>query len=152
LTARPISSPTFDSDKRLHSEAGPAIEYGDGTKIYSWHGTRIPERMGATNKREWKSEWLLNETNSNVKRILIREIGYSKILSDLGARETHTAGDMALVVIEQPVDVEPIHLLKVVCPSTGSFYALRVPPSARTCEEARAWTFGENSIEYLVET
>jgi hypothetical protein len=45
-------------------------------------------------------------------------------------------------------------LLKVVCPSTGSIYVLRVPPNSTNCEDARRWTLGDRGAELdlIVET
>ena len=43
--------------------------------------------------------------------------------------------------ITHDLDVEPIVLLKVVCPSTAKVHVLRVPPDSTHCETARRWTF-----------
>jgi len=101
---------------------------------------------------QWKVEWLLDEPNAELRRVLLREVGYSRIMQEIPNTLIHSDRDMELRRIDAAVDVEPITLLKVTCPSTGAFYTLRVPPDSGTCEAARAWTFGEEAIEYLVET
>jgi len=141
-----------DAEGRLDADGRHAIEYPDGWGVYAIHGTRLPDYIGAVKRSEWKSEWLLSETNAELRRVLLREIGYSRALLDLGAKQIHADGDMELCEIPAAIDVEPVRLLKVVCPSTGAFYTLRVPTTVTTCESARAWTFREDSIEYVAET
>ena len=36
---------SFDENKRLHREDGPAIEYPDGTGCYVWHGLRVSRQL-----------------------------------------------------------------------------------------------------------
>jgi len=55
---------------------------------------------------------------------------------------------MELRLIDKDVDVEPIMLLKVVCPSTDKTHILRVPPDITSCEEAKRWTFFDLDSEF----
>ena len=48
----------------------------------------------------------------------------------------------ALLRIASRIDVEPMCLLKMTCPSTGHIHALRVPPTARSAREAIRWVNG----------
>lgn len=130
-----------DAQGRLHCEAGPAFLYRDGWGDFFYHGTRIPAEWGNLPYGQWEPKWLLKENNSELKRILIQAIGYSRIMYKLGSELIHSDGDMELRRIKADVDMEPIVLLKVVCPSTGAFYALRVDPSMTDCETARRSTF-----------
>ena len=34
-----------DPEGRLHAEHGPALAYGDGVRVYAWHGVRVPSRV-----------------------------------------------------------------------------------------------------------
>jgi hypothetical protein len=45
----------------------------------------------------------------------------------------------ALLKIVRNIDVKPIHLLKMTCPSTNHVHALRVPPNLQTAREAIRW-------------
>jgi hypothetical protein len=47
--------------------------------------------------------------------------------------------EYTLLKIDSDVDVEPIYLLKMTCPSTGYIHALRVPPDVPSAREAIAW-------------
>jgi hypothetical protein len=137
-----------DEEHRLHASGGPALSYPDGFSIYAHHGTRIPEEWGKLPAKEWKAAWLLETDNQEQRRVLIEELGYSRIMHELNSKTVHKSGDMELARIEN-VDVEPLHLLKVKCPSTGVFYALRVPPAIKDCETARQWTFGQETEQLI---
>jgi len=73
-------------------------------------------------------------------------------MSKLPNKLIHSDGNMELRKITQEIDIEPIMLLKVVCPSTNHEYCLRVPPGMTDCEIARKWTFGDNDITLTKET
>lgn len=132
----------LDREGRFHKEGGLALAYPDGWGMYVWHGTRIPARMGRTRSERWDPRWLLDESNSQVRGALIRAIGYERIMAIFRSSVIHQEGEMELRQINNKVDIEPIVLLKVKCPSTGLVFALRVPPNVETCEQARNWTFG----------
>jgi hypothetical protein len=68
--------------------------------------------------------------------VLIKNIGYEKILHDLEAKKLDSWREYELVRIAENVDVEPIHLLKMVCPSTGKIHVGRVPPTCLFAREA----------------
>jgi len=137
---------------RLHKDGAPALKYLDGFCFYSWNGTTIPEHYGSINSEHWKPEWLLSETNAELRRILIEGLGYERLMSKLPNKLIHSDGNMELRKITRKIDIEPIMLLKVVCPSTNHEYCLRVPPGMVNCEIARKWTFGDNDITFIKET
>ena len=57
-----------------------------------------------------------------------------------------------LLIIEY-VDIEPIYLLKMTCPSTGFIHALRVPPDVKSAREAIRWVnWGIDPEEFSVQT
>ena len=129
-----------DECGRIHRVGGPAIAYPDGWAIYAVHGVRIPEEWGNQPAADWQSAWLLSERNAERQRILLQVVGYQRVMQDLGATEIHAEHDMRLVRVARDVDVEPIVLLTVTCPSTGQQYCLRVPPHVTRCEQARLAT------------
>jgi hypothetical protein len=53
--------------------------------------------------------------------------------------ELDTWREYTLLKIDNQVDVEPICLLKMVCPSTGYIHILRVPPNMLSAREAIRW-------------
>ncbi|MEG4217233.1 leucine-rich repeat domain-containing protein [Microcoleus sp. Pol14C6] len=128
----------FDSQNRLHAEAEPAIEFADGWNFYYYHGVKLPEEYGKVHPNQWQSQWLLAEDNAEVRRVLIEAIGYERICQELQARQIDIWQEYALLQIDN-ADVEPICLLKMICPSTGFIHALRVPPNLTSAREAIRW-------------
>ncbi|AFZ07130.1 leucine-rich repeat-containing protein [Oscillatoria nigro-viridis PCC 7112] len=136
----------FDAENRLHAEGEPAIAFADGYSLYFHHGVKLPEKYGKVHPDLWQAEWLLSESNAELRRVLIERIGYDRICCELQAVELDswvaTEGypyqQYTLLKIDN-ADVEPIYLLKMTCPSTGHIHALRVPPNVLTAQEAIRW-------------
>jgi len=135
----------FDSANELHAEGEPAIAFADGYSLYFYHGVQLPEQYGKVHPDLWQAEWLLSESNAEIRRLLIERIGYDRICQQLQAVELDGWQEYTLLKIDN-ADVEPIYLLKMTCPSTGFIHALRVPPDVRsssraslTAQEAIRW-------------
>jgi len=139
-----------DNEHRLHKYGDAAIKYNDSWGVYAINGTRIPREWGVTPENDWKPEWLLEEHNAELKRLLFQTIGYDRIMYKLDSKFIHKDGDMELREIRD-VDVEPVRLLKVRDSTTRSTYALRVPPNINKCEPARQWTF-HRKMDFIKET
>ncbi len=130
---------SFDSNNRLHSQGSSALEYADNFKIYAYHGVTIPPKYGKINSNKWQSEWIVTEKNAELRRILIEGIGYERICQELEATSLDTWQEYTLLKIDKNIDIEPIHLLKMTCPSTNKIHALRVPPNLKSAREAITW-------------
>jgi hypothetical protein len=142
-----------DAQGRLHSDGSPAVGYPDGLAIYAWHGVRVPESMGAVRSETWKPEWLLKEKNAEIRRVLIQGLGYGRILKALNAKKIDAWREYELVRISDSVDVEPILLVSMKCPSTGFLHAHRVPPDMKTARNAIQWVNGGvDAEEFICET
>ncbi|MEM9135757.1 MAG: DUF6745 domain-containing protein [Cyanobacteria bacterium P01_F01_bin.42] len=130
---------SFDDQGRMHREGEPAIAFDDGYGQYFFQGVRLPPKYGAVHPNLWRSHWILQEPNAELRRILILGIGYSRICQELQAVELDSWREYTLLRIDLPIDIEPVFLLKMSCPSTGSVHASRVPPSVTTAREAIRW-------------
>lgn len=128
----------LDADGRLHAEGEPAIAY-EGFNIYAYDRVRLPEKYGQMHPYQWQSQWLLEEDNIELRRVLIQGIGYNRILEELQAVELDAWQEYTLLKIDADADIEPIILLKMICPSTGHIHALRVPPDMKSAREAICW-------------
>jgi hypothetical protein len=124
---------------QLHADGQPAVQWSDSEGYYFWHGTPIPQKYGAVLSQKWRSQWLLEEPNAELRRILIQSIGYNCIVQELGAVELDAWREYSLLKIQANIDVEPIHLLKMICPSTNHIHLLRVPPDLTSACEAIRW-------------
>ncbi|MGV0105057.1 DUF6745 domain-containing protein [Nostoc sp. DSM 114160] len=129
----------FDNQNRLHAEGEPAIEFIDGYSLYSYHGVTLPEKYGKIHPQQWQSQWILTEENAELRRVLIQGIGYARICEELQAIELDNWQEYTLLKIDNNVDIEPIYLLKMTCPSTSFIHALRVPPNMNSAREAISW-------------
>jgi len=144
---------SLDDQQRLHAEGGPAIQYADGLSVYASRGVLLPEKYGKLHPHQWRSQWILEEENAELRRILIQGIGYEKMLQELQAIALDSWQEYTLLRIDADVDVEPIYLLKMTCPSTGFIHALRVPPDVESAREAICWVnWGISPNEFQVQT
>jgi hypothetical protein len=57
---------------------------------------------------------------------LIQQIGYDRICEELKTVELDSWREYTLLQIDVRVDMVPIHLLKMTCPSTNRIHVLRV--------------------------
>ncbi|MFH1022882.1 MAG: hypothetical protein V1809_05795 [Planctomycetota bacterium] len=127
-----------DARGRLHVDGAPAVQYPDGWGAYAWHGVPIPSEWGRVRSEQWRPDWIFDEKNQTLRRVLIEGIGHDRLAHSQG-QPIHVDGDMELLGVWHS-GFDPIVFLKVKCPSTGLFYVLRVPPEMRTCRQARNWT------------
>ncbi len=140
-------------DDRLHADGQPAVQWSEWECYYFWHGTEIPQKYGAVLSKNWRSQWLLKEPNAELRRVLIQGIGYDRILQELEAVELDTWREYSLLKIQADIDDEPIHLLKMTCPSTNHIHVLRVPPNLTSAREAIRWVNWDVDPEaFAVET
>ncbi len=143
----------LDNERNLHAMAKPAIEFEDGFSIYANHGIVIPEKYGKLHPSKWSPNWLLEEENAQVKQALIKEIGYETICSELGTVKIDSWQGYELLKIDRDLDIEPIHLLKMTCPSTGNIYTLRIPPTIFNAKEGVKWiNWGIDYEDFVVQT
>jgi leucine-rich repeat protein SHOC2 len=109
----------------------------------------LPRRYW-TKLSDWQPEWLLDEDNVELRRVLIQQLGYDKICDRLGAIEIDTWREYTLLKIDNVEigydedgveldDREPMVLLKMTCPSTKHIHVLRVPPDMTSAEDAITW-------------
>jgi hypothetical protein len=129
----------LDEQSRLHGEGEPAIAYPDGSYLYLFHGVHLPPKYADVHPHQWQASWLLAEENGELRRALIQGIGYARICQELAAVELDAWREYSLLRIHQEIDIEPIHLLKMTCPSTGFIHATRVPPTIQSAREAIRW-------------
>jgi|GEM_PF-933658 len=122
-------------------------------KLKVWaFGVELP-RQYWTHLSQWKAEWLLTENNAEIRRILIQQIGYDRICEELQTIELDSWREYTLLKIDVRVDDEPIHLLKMTCPSTNHIHVLRVPPDLTSAREAIRWVNWDVDPEaFVVET
>ena len=158
---RPIKL-SFNQENRLHGDGEAAIQHADGYQVYANGGVLLPENYGIIPTSEWKSQWLLSERNAELRRVLVQGVGYNRICEELGAVELDSWQEYSLLKIKNYIEVdewesiddnEPMHLLKMICPSTRHIHFLRVPPDMTSAREAITWVnWGIDPEEFAVQT
>jgi len=161
-SARPIVLHVDDAG-RLHCDDGPALAYADGWSIYAWHGLRLENTDIITRPESITVDQIQQETNAEIRRVLLERHGTERFIRDSGAIPVHADTCGSLYRIELPDD-EPLVLVKLlngtpeaergdglIQAPDGSWrkqYWLRVPPTIKTARAAVAWTFGMRPTEY----
>lgn len=144
------------SNNQLHCESGPAFEYGnDTTELYFWHNILV-EKYIIMNPEKITAEKILNEGNIEISRIMLERMGVEKFVKETKAKVVDQDIDgkgncRQLLAIRLPAESFPesiMKIVKIICPSTGRTYMMRVPPQTITCQEAVAWTFGLKPNQY----
>lgn len=109
-----------------------------------WRGVQINERI-AFEPESITSREILKETNTEVRRVMIEQMGLDKFISEAGAKSIDKDADPGGVreLVRLPLeDDEDLVCLSCFCPSTKRHYFLRVPPTTKTCHQAAAWMAG----------
>lgn len=143
-----------DMEGRLHSETGPAFQWGD-CNHYSWQGVEVPSHV-IEHPEEISAGEIAFTMNTEVRRIMIERYGLGRYMFDLHAeeidRETfngrtcvlyrHTSALVGVIASICVVNAtpEPDGHCKV--------YHLRVPPSETRVIHALAWTFNMDERAY----
>jgi leucine-rich repeat protein SHOC2 len=137
-------------------------------KYVHFADVHLPNRYW-TNFHDWKPEWLLSEDNTEIKRILIEQVGYEKICAELNAVTLDNWREYTLLKIDEVdpiyertyeehedyeiIDRQPMVLLKMTCPSTAHIHILRVPPEMESAEAAITWVNqGIHPDDFAVQT
>ncbi|HBR73874.1 MAG TPA: hypothetical protein DEA78_09215, partial [Cyanobacteria bacterium UBA11159] len=151
-----------DNQNRLHGEGSPAIQFADGYTIYAHHGVSLPKSYGEILPNQWHPEWILSETNTALKKLLIQNIGYKRICQELPSVVLDTWQEYTLLEIEyyqeeiveseddfdfeaasesecEDPGFEPMYLLKMTASDTGGIDVWRVPPTIKSAKEAITW-------------
>lgn len=143
----------FNDAAQLHAEGLPAIEFIDGFRVYVYQGTRLPEHYGKFHPHQWRSHWLLEETDLALRQILMQGIGYERLWQELETIELDSWQEYTLIGIDADLDEEPLLLLRMVCPSTGLTHVARVPPDMEYADEAIRWVNWDiDPEEFAVQT
>jgi hypothetical protein len=136
---------------QLHREDGPAVEWAGGDRYWFWRGVEVPREVIEDPERITPAA-VLEESNQEVRRIMIERMGAERLLyatrAELIAADSHgKLWHCQLDGLHAVVEVE-----NGTAESDGRRrrYFLRVPPDIGTARHAVAWTYGMASSEYEV--
>jgi hypothetical protein len=148
----------LDERNRFHSTEGPAIAFRDGFKIFHLHGVEVPAKF-VEDTANLTPDNIDEQWNVEVRRVLMELYGFERYLRRSGAQIIHEGRDGRRLWWRMPSEKrtrsnEPVVMVEVKNSTPepdGSFktYWLRVPPHIRNADEAVAWTFRVDTIDYL---
>jgi hypothetical protein len=123
----------------LHCDGGPALEYKDGTKVWSLNGVRVPQWLAETPAEQLNAKEFAKISNVEVRREFIRKIGIEKLCNDLGSTVLDKKGNYELHEVDLGTDVGKWPYLKMLNPSIGVWHMECVDQSCRTVTDAICW-------------
>ena len=100
-------------------------------------------------KKDLDPSEVLTAKNAEVRRFLMKRVGYEQVKEAVKAQVVHHDGTSELLKF-----ADGDMYVKVQDSSTEREYLLYVPGNMKTCKQAIAWTFGLGEAEYqpLIET
>ena len=141
LTSMPKSIGNLSKLNWIDCTGNPLVDLSNFQAASKLQGVRLFDvtfrRQYWTKLSKWKSKWLLDEDNAEIRIALIAQIGYKKICRELNAITTDTWREYTLLKITS--SEEPMVLLKMTCPSTEHTHILCVPPEMTSAEAAITW-------------
>ncbi len=140
-----------DEQGRLHSETGPAIQYGDGWERFYWHGNCIP-REWIMEREKLTAEIAIGQQNVELRRCACEILGWANVIKNLKSVVIDEDADPmigTLYEVDLP-DMGKEKFLMVKC-GTGRTFALPVPPQMKTALAANAWTYNLPPTDYSPE-
>lgn len=162
-----------DERNRLHSAEGPALAYGDGWKMWAWHGALVPQHA-IEHPERLTIQQVDMQDNAEVRRVMIERMGWERFIREARLQPVHSDDWGTLYRKDLLGDPEPLMLVKVTNSTAepdGSYkdYVLRVhhelrpllesnmlgDPQKLTALNAIASTFGLKGDDYkkvLVQT
>ncbi len=139
---------SFDEQRRLHAETGPAMRFPSGYALYAWHGTRIPA-VWIDQPEALTPQIALGQTDTALRVAATQIIGWQRMIDQLDAKvvnrhpEGMAGGELLSVKKSKfnPDDKGEMRFLRAACPRNGTI-CFRVPDGTKTAHEAQAWSVG----------
>lgn len=124
---------TVNNRNQPHNETGPFCKWRDGSSLYSVNGVRIPSYL-IENPKELTVNKIENESNLEIRRVMIDIYGREKFILDSNSKIVHS-DDFGVLYRKELTNDEPLMMVKVVNSTPepdGSFkdYFIRVDPNA----------------------
>ena len=129
---------------RIHRTDGPAVILKD-RELYFWRGWQVSKN---TITKQPTSERILTEENQTDREVLLDRMGIETFAREAGLKAVDSFGEHTLLKVNTAgtesrwqrnqwvEETVPLALLKVICPSTGNVYFLRVEPQVETVKDA----------------
>jgi hypothetical protein len=139
-----------DPNGRLHAPDSPALQYGDGCKVYAWKGIILPAHLIEQRDRI-DVRGIETVTDPHIRRCMIDIMTPQRFVESGGAYRV--AEDDTGILWRQRWRWEAWAAVEVINGTpepdgTYKRYFLQVPPTVRTPREGVAWTYGLSERHY----
>ena len=128
----------IDTNRDLHCENGPAVQYRDGWTIWAIEGHVFDEKVVMRPHEQTLAE-INGEENADMKAIRIKRYNWDRYIKDSGMRcidQRHNDIEGMKEALFRVSDDEC--RLVVSCP-TGRVFAIAVPGEMNKCADAQKW-------------
>jgi len=154
LETKQDTNGTVQTIKVLHNPNGMALEYADGTGIYSLYGTRLSKEYQwlVTENGQYTIERVLTLDNTAIKTLGLRLLG-PRALIQVGTAVDEWESPIGgkYVLYEVTINGNNRKYLSGECPSKHEPFCEAVPPDIKTCRAALAWREEEVDLTNYVE-
>jgi len=137
----------------VHRVDGPAVEDADGTKAWYLHGIKTNEKLVRNLNSLTVKDIFLYTKNVELLTFLIERFGWANYLKGINAKPIDSRDNVVentkealYKVLSGIIDGK---IFVVTCP-TGRIFALHVPYSINTCEQAQRWLGNDVEKKYNV--
>jgi hypothetical protein len=116
----------------------------DGHRLYFIRGIQVPKKVI---DGTYDASYLLSYPNVTIRSEMMKKYGIEQIMQELQGETVDKNEEYELLKFPMPggnADNRVMNVLKMKCPSTQVWYALRVPPECQNIGEAINWTYGLN--------
>jgi hypothetical protein len=140
----------LDAQGSLHNEDGPAMLFGDGYSLYSYHGVRVPRDV-IEYPEQITAQAALKEENAEIRRVMCERMGWERFVKDAKLKLVHECPDpgnpsKTIYLYDTPSLVEGTKVRLFLCTNgtpkpNGEIpqYGLTVPVELSRADEAGAW-------------
>ena len=115
----------------------------DGFPVYALHGVRMKPEYVMTAAEKLDPIAILQESNVDQRRELIRKLGIEMMLSHLPHGVLDKSGNYELLKIDFPGLAENTRYLKMLNPSIGVWHLEGVERECQTVQQAINWRAGK---------
>jgi len=125
----------LNNDNRLHSDKFASLGYRDGYSLYALNGIVMPKEMALIKPEELTKDIILNETNADIRRELIRKLPSERLIEVLDSTPIDEKHGYKLLSISMG-DKRNRPYLWMKNPSLEIVHVEGVHPSCDTVEKA----------------
>ncbi len=122
-----------------------------GTKTFYLSGVSVSEKLYSGDAETWDADEVLGIENAQLRASLLKKFTYERLIQRkkgvvIDTDKTNDRDNSIIELTNEKGDNDDkiIHILKLRCSTTQTYYALRIPPEIIKCEVARSWTFNKD--------